>query len=679
MMEPHVMRQDDKPPMKNFLRVLRLAARRRWAFGGIAVTSLLIAVLWGANIGTLYPLVEVVFKGDSIPGYTARRLSEAEQKVASIDKQLAELRQQIAVAAGDEKKVLNRKIESAQTTRKLVVDSVSFLQTAQPTINRYAPQGAFATLVLIVGVLIGGTALKLVALLINMLLVQFVAERTSVDLRANFFRRALHLDLDSFGENGSAALTSRLTNDIAHVSAGLTVLMGRLIREPLKMAVCLACAFYVCPRLLLMVMVVTPLVALVMHHLSRAIRRASRRAMEEMSQLYGMLNDAFAGIRVVKAFNTQAHERAKFNRGIQAYYRKSMKMAFYNTLARSSSEMLGMSTVGLAILAGGYMVLNEDTHLLGIRMSNQPLSVGEVLAFFGFLIGASDPAKKLTDVWSGLQRGIAATSRVYEVIDQPVRVRDPQQPQTAARPHTAIHFQEVSYQYTSGPKVLCGVNLSIRHGETIALVGPNGCGKSTLMSLLCRFDDPQGGKICLDDTPIDQLRLRDLRRRIALVTQRTILFDDTIENNIRYGTPGADAHAVVRAAKLAFADEFIRRKTPDGYQSILGTAGVRLSGGQMQRIALARAFLREPDILILDEATSQIDLESEQLIHQALQKFLVNRTGLMITHRPSSLAMADRVVVIESGKIADSGQHDELIQRNRFYQSLCGGPMLKSA
>jgi ATP-binding cassette subfamily B protein/subfamily B ATP-binding cassette protein MsbA len=175
------------------------------------------------------------------------------------------------------------------------------------------------------------------------------------------------------------------------------------------------------------------------------------------------------------------------------------------------------------------------------------------------------------------------------------------------------------------------------------------------------------------------MRVRDLRKRLALVTQRTILFDDSIENNIRYGTPGADSNAVEEAAKLAFADEFIRRKTPHGYQTVLGSGGMRLSGGQMQRIALARAFLRNPDILILDEATSQIDMESEQLIHQALTRFLVNRTGVMITHRPSSLVMADRIVVIESGRVSDSGTHADLIKKNRFYQSLCGGDLRKTA
>lgn len=665
--------------MNHFSRVLRMAARRRWPFLGILVTSLMIAVLWGANIGTLYPLVEVVFEGDNLPNYVNVKLKEADKKAKEFDTSNAALRAKLDGASEADQNKIRRLIESNEAKRVMIVESVEYLEAAKPTIDKYAPRGAYATLLVIVAILIGGTALKLVALMINLLLVQYVAERTSVELRAQFFRKALHLDLDSFGDNGSAALTARLTNDIANVSAGLTVLLGRLIREPLKMAVCLAGALFICPRLLLLVMVLTPVIGLIMHHLSRAIRRASRRAMEEMSQLYGMLNDAFAGIRVVKAFNTQSYERAKFSRGINAYFRKSMKMAFYNTLARSSSELLGMTTVGLAILCGGYLVLNEQTHLLGIRMSEQPLGVGEVLMFYGFLIGASDPARKLTDVWSGLQRGIAAAGRVYEIIDQPVRVLDPENPKTTPRPHRAIHFRDVVYQYPSGPRVLCGINLSLQHGETVAIVGPNGCGKSTLISLLCRFDDPQGGEICLDDTHVQDLRIRDLRRRMALVTQRTVLFDDTIENNIRYGSPGADSHEVVRAAKMAFADEFIRHKTPDSYQTFLGTGGMRLSGGQMQRIALARAFLRNPDILILDEATSQIDLESEKLIHQALERFLVDRTGIMITHRSTSLQMADRIVVVESGLIADVGQHDELITRNRFYQNLCGGGLKKSA
>lgn len=665
--------------MKQFARVLRMAARRRWSLVGILTSSLIIAILWGANIGTLYPMVEVVFNGDTLQTYCVKEIDEANKKIAEVDLEIGALRKEQENADEKHARALENQIQLALGQREVFTETIVYIKRAQPTINAYAPETPFATLLLIVSAMVICTAIKLIALLFNLMLVQYVAERTAVDLRALFFRKSLRLDLDSFGENGSADLTARLTNDIAFVSAGVTVLLGRLVREPLKMIVCVGSAAFICWRLLLLVLVVTPLIAFVMHHLSRAIRRASRRAMEEMSQMYGMLNDSFSGIRVIKAFNTQAFERAKFKRGIMGYFGRSMKVAFYNTLARSSSEMLGMITVALAILAGGYLVLNGKTDLLGIPMSDTPLSFTQILMFFGFLIGANDPARKLADVWSGLQRGIAATSRVYEIIDQPIRVREPEAPKSAPRPHKEVSFKNVSFQYPSGPKVLRGVDLTIQHGETVAIVGPNGSGKSTLISLLCRFDDPQGGTVCLDNIPLNEMATRDLRKRTALVTQRTVLFDDTIENNIRYGSPSADAHAVVRAAKMAFADDFIRQKTPHGYDTLLGTGGMRLSGGQMQRVALARAFLRDPDILILDEATSQIDLESEQLIHRALSKFLVNRTGVMITHRPTSLAMADRVIVIEGGLVSASGTHKDLINDNGFYQSLCGGEMRRSA
>ena len=670
-------------PMKNFGRVLAIAARRRAALVGILLTSMFVALLWGANISVLYPLVEVVFDKDqsSLAEYNDSRIADGKQLLITTDDKIASFKTQLADSSlsADAVLKLRQRLDRETYERTLVAKSVTSLERVKPWVDQYTPRGSYATLMFLMGILVVGTLIKLVALGGNLMLVQYVSERASLDLRNDFFRKTLHLDLEAFGENGSADLTSRLTNDISNVSTGINVLLGRLVREPLKMVVCLSIAAYICPRLLLLVMVITPVAGLVMHHMSRAIRRASRRAMEEMSQIYGLLNNSFAGIRVVKAFNTQGAERAKFKQGTTSFYRKSMKMAFYNTLARSSSEMIGICTVTMAILAGGYLAVHQGTHLLGIRMTDQPLGVGQVMTFFAALIGASDPAKKLSEVWAGLQRGLAASDRVFTVIDRKIRVCEPANPQTTSRPHGRITFEDVVYKYPSGPTVLQGIDLTVRHGETIAVVGPNGSGKSTLVSLLCRFDDPISGQVLLDDVPVEQMRTRDLRKRIALVTQRTVIFDDTIENNIRYGSPGADDHAVVRASKMAFADDFIRQKTPEGYKTMLGGGGMRLSGGQMQRIALARAFLRNPDILILDEATSQIDLESEHLIHQALAKFLVDRTGIMITHRPTSLAMADRIVVIESGKVAAQGNHGHLITKNRFYQSLCGSEMSRAA
>lgn len=655
-----------------FARVLKLACRRWWALTGIVVTSLAIAVLWSANISAVLPIVDVVFAGETLSEYVAKNLEQAKQQLLETETQIAELRSNASATSGES-------IDRLQIRRDRQHQRAHWYAAAKPYVDAYAPETPFGTLLAILSFLIIGTGLKLIALIANMMWVQYVAGRTAVDLREIFFRKALRLDLDAFGENGSSDLTARLTNDVALVTAGLSNLLGRMVREPLKMIACLFGAAFVCSRLLFLVLVVSPLLAIVMQQLSRAIRRASRRAMEEMSQLYGMLNDSFAGIRLVKASNTQSFERARLRRGTYAYYRKSMKMAFYNTLARGTTEMMGMTTVSLAILAGGYLVLNGETHLFGLQITSEPLRQGEMFLFFSFLIGASDPARKLADVWSDLQRGIAASVRVMEIVDKPVRVEEPQRPLTVARPHQLIRFDDVHYQYPSGPKVLRGIDLEMRHGETIAVVGPNGSGKSTLVSLLCRFDDPQAGRVLFDDASIGDMRTRDLRRRLALVTQRTILFDDTIENNIRYGSPGADAHDVARAAKLAFADEFIRTKTPHAYQTILGSGGMRLSGGQMQRIALARAFLRDPDLLILDEATSQIDMESEHLIHQALEKFLVGRTGVMITHRPSTLALAHRVVVLEQGQVAAVGHHQELLKTNRFYRSLCGSEVTRAA
>ncbi len=659
--------------MTDFLRVLRIALRQRWAIAGCIVTSLIIALLWGLNIGALYPVVEVVFKGQSIPQYVDQQILLSEAKLVAQDKTIDELGQVQLTLNPEHRSAAESELRYARMERSAIANSILWMNWAKPTIDRIAPQKPYSTLLAVIGILMLGTVIKLMALSANLLIVQTLTERTTMAVREMFFRRALHLDLDDFGDNGSSQLTSRLTNDVGHISNGINTLLGRLVREPLKMAVCVGGAAFVCWRLFIFVMVLLPIVALITHHLSQAIRRASRRVMDEMGQMYGMLNDAFAGIRLVKSSNTQALERARFHGGLNTYYRRSMKMAIYNTAARSASEFLGTSVVCLAVLAGGYLVVNQETHLLGLRMSIRPLQVGEILLFFAFLIGASDPARKLSEVWSNLQRGMAASERIFEVIDRPVRVRNPLVSQSVPRPHRIIRFENVHFRYPSGPPVLRGVDLTIRHGETIAVVGPNGSGKSTIVGLMCRFDDPQEGTLSLDGVSIRDMRIRDVRRRIGLVTQRTTLFDDTIESNIRYGSRSVSYDDVIRAAKMAYADEFIRTKTPAGYSTVLGNRGTRLSGGQMQRVALARAFLRNPDILILDEATSQIDLESEQLIHQALARFLVDRTGILITHRATTLAMADRIIVMEAGQIADSGRHDELIVRNRFYQSLCGG------
>lgn len=659
--------------MRQFARVLRFVARQRLALVGCLLSSLVVAVLWGLNISTVYPMVEVVFAGHGAAVYVGEQAERNEMQAVVKASEAEALRDQLATTDDPEtQRRLRWQIDTAESVSTGYQQSAEWLRRIEPVAEKYLPVTPFRTLLLVLALFLVATFVKLIALITNLMLVQELSQRVAMHVRELFYRRALRQNLEHFGDTGSSRLTSRLTGDVNDLANGVSVMLGRMIREPLKMIVCLIGAGIICWRLLLVTFIVTPLVGLVISTLSRSIRRSSRRVMEEMTQLYAMLSESFAGIRIVRAYNTEAFQRSRFRVGALKYYRKSMKVAFYNAASRFASELLGTTVLCIALLGGGFLVLNQETHLLGMRMSTTPLSVGQMLLFFGFLIGASDPARKLSDVWSNLQRGIAAAERLMEVIDAPVRITDPANPRSVARPHREIALRDVAFRYPTGPEVLRNFNLEIPHGQSLAVVGPNGSGKSTLVGLLCRFDDPSHGEVCLDGVPLREMRTRDLRRRIGLVTQRTVMFDDTILNNIRYGSPRASREETIRAAERAHADEFIRTKTPNGYDSMLGHSGTRLSGGQMQRIALARAFLRDPEILILDEATSQIDLESEELIHEALADFLVGRTGIMITHRPTTLALAHRIAVIEAGEVTDCGSPAELIARNAFYRSLVG-------
>lgn len=666
--------------MGPFARVMRQVLERPWALLTCLASSFIVAILWGANISAVYPMVEVIFDGKGAAPFIAEQAVDTRQKAVESAEKAAGLEAELAKVTDSQQAAnIEWQIGTANQTAEAYRRSADALEWFKPYAEKYLPITPFGTLVMVVAVLCVATVIKLIALTINLMLVQDVSQRVGMKLREDFFRRALRQDMEHFGDVGSASFTSRLTGDVNDVTMGVSIVLGRLTREPLKAIVCLAGAGWICWRLLVLTFIVAPICGFVISSLSRSIRRATRRVMEEMSQLYGMLNESFAGIRIIRAYNTEGYQRVRFRQGAHQFYRRSMKVAFYNAASRFASEALGTTIMCFGLLAGGYLVLNGKTDLFGIQMRNTPLSTGEMILFFGFLIGASDPARKLSDVWSNLQRGIAGAERLMEVIDAPIRVTEPKNPRSVAKPHSQIRLNNVHYQYPSGPEVLKGLNLVIPHGQKLAVVGPNGSGKSTLVSLLCRFDDPTSGEVMLDDTCLKDMRTRDLRKRIGLVTQRTVMFDDSILNNIRYGSPHATREQAIEAARKAHADEFIIQKTPNGYDSVLGTSGLRLSGGQMQRIALARAFLREPDIVVLDEATSQIDLESESLIHEALSEFLIGRTAIMITHRPTTLALADRVVIIENGQVTDQGAPREIEGRNSFYQSLIGGPVLKVA
>jgi ATP-binding cassette subfamily B protein/subfamily B ATP-binding cassette protein MsbA len=324
---------------------------------------------------------------------------------------------------------------------------------------------------------------------------------------------------------------------------------------------------------------------------------------------------------------------------------------FYFALANPITEILGIGMVATSIAVGAWLVINQQTHIFGITMTDRPMTVPGIMVFFGMLIGASDPVRKLSGVLTGLNLGVVGAQALYPLLDTPSRLRAAENPRSLPSPHREIRLRNVSFSYDGIDTVLKNANLTIGFGERVAIVGPNGGGKSTLVNLICRFYDPTAGEVLLDDVPLTELAIHDLRRRIALVTQQTELFNESILYNIRYGRWDATEEEIIAAAKQARAHDFIA-DFPDGYQTMVGPNGFRLSGGQRQRIALARAILRNAEILVLDEATSQIDVESERLIHESLAQYVKNRTVIMITHRASTLALADSIVQVEHGTVS---------------------------
>jgi ATP-binding cassette subfamily B protein/subfamily B ATP-binding cassette protein MsbA len=503
-----------------------------------------------------------------------------------------------------------------------------------------------------------------------MMLVADLEQRLTFDLRRAFFHRALRMDQAAFGDERTSGLLSRFHADIGFVTAGQKALFGSAMREPLKMLACLLGASLISWRLLVFSLLLTPLTAFLIRRLALSIKRANRRSLEEFSHLFGVLTEAFNGIETVQAFTLEPFQRSKFYRASKECFRKGMKIAFYNALTKPVTEVFGIGVICLALLSGAYLTLNHQTHIFGVRMTDRPIDIELLLVFYALLIGATEPARKLSDVFNSLQAGVAASERLFPLLDRAPGIVSPESPVAVPSPFRKIVFDDVNFHYTPGRPVLLDLSLQIGAGETVAIVGPNGCGKTTLLNLLPRFCDPTTGRVRLDDTDIRQVHLKDLRSRIGLVTQRSLLFDDTVYNNIRHGRMDASQADIVRAAKQAKADRFIIEKLRDGYDTVIGTGGSNLSGGQRQRLALARAFLRDPEILILDEATNQIDLESEQLIHQALEQFAKNRTVIIVTHRLSTLALADRIVVMDHGRIEDVGSHEQLLARCEVYRRL---------
>ena len=650
--------------MNSFARFARMALRYRFTVIASVLSSFGIAFLWAANFSAMMPIVDGVMHNKAIPALIDDYVASTIKRIAEIDLEITATHKQLKIAADT---AIQTKLAALENDRAEAERWRAVFEIALPLATEWLPATPFGTLMLICTLLIVSTLVKDGLRIANTLLVAKLGNLTCLQLRKDFYRKTLQLDLGTFRQTTNGELMTRFTTDMEWIGLGTQVLYGIGIREPLKMVACLIFAAFFSWQLLLITLVCAPPAAFAIHWLAKSLKRANRKALQELSIVYDHLEETFDGIKVIKAFTMESHERSRFHRLSRQYYRRSMKIAFYDSLVSPLTETMGLVIIVAVVTAGGYLVLNQQTHLFGIRVSNEPLTHGMLTAFYGTLIGIIEPSRRMSSVFSYLQRASAASDRVFELQDRTSQLKIAEKPVRLPSRLGKICFHDVSFSYKPSELVLNGVNLEVERGETIAIVGPNGCGKSTLMNLMPRFYDPTAGEVTIDGINLRDVRLSDLRQRIGVVTQETLLFDDTVINNIRYGSPGATEEQVMEAAKQAHAHRFITGTLADGYQTICGPGGNRLSGGQRQRLALARAILRDPEILILDEATSQIDVESERLIQEVLERFVKGRTVFMITHRPSTLSLADRIVVMDEGRIIDVGRFDELASRCELF------------
>lgn len=647
------------------------------------ICSLLVGVLWGANIGVLYPFVDIVFSGKSMQESFQSKIDEAQEQADSVKERLIAVNKQLREAGPGQTTEQKKDLEFQRDALSI---ELSGEQKAIDTASRYLvlsqkyfPNDPFETLVIVIGFVVVMTLVKSLFLVTSEILVGRVTHDTMTELQHQFYAKVMKSDLNVFGDDRASQMISVFTQRIWGLTNALQMLFGQAVREPLKMIACFVGAALISWQLLVISLVIAPVGLLLLHLLTRAIKRGSGKDLNLTTELYSRLSESFHGIFTIKSFSAEQYEGERYREVTTKIAKRRKRNVVFLSLIKPVSEVMGITVVAIAILASSYLVLNRETHLFGIKISDQPLSPAALMIFYGLLAGVADPARKMTSIYGRIIFGAVAAGQIFRMMDRESKINDPAEPVTVPQTHKVLCFEDVSFAYQKDTPIIKNLSLKLDFGERVAIVGPNGCGKSTLAKLIQRFYDPHGGRLTLDGIDLRQFRVQEWRSKIGIVSQQTWLFDETIMNNIRYGQPSASDEEVIEAAKHAQAHDFIVTRLSDGYQTIVGERGEALSGGQRQRIALARILLRDPEILILDEATSEIDPESEKVMHEVLDDFLLERTTIMITHRVSSLGLAHRIVVMDNGGIQDFGTHPELMERCEAYQRLWSPPELRVA
>jgi ATP-binding cassette, subfamily B, bacterial MsbA len=519
-------------------------------------------------------------------------------------------------------------------------------------------QGKLGALKFICLILVASVMLTNLFRYIGLRIEGVVRAKVVKNLRMQVYERLTQLQLGFFSDKRKGNIMSTLTNDVLEVENSVVSTLNVLFREPFLVIGYFGVLFYMSPRLTLFSLLVLPISGLIISSISKKLKRQSSQGQDALGSILGIIDETLGGLRVVKGFNAQPYVIDKFRESNSRYARIITSMNNKRSLASPMSEFMGVSVVAGILYYGGSLVLSGESDL-------------EAAALIGYLILFSQvlsPVKAISNAFSNIQRGLVAGERVLALVDTQPLIRDKPDAKVLPAFSHEIEFKNVGFRYAADP-ILQDINLRIPKGKTIALVGPSGGGKSTLADLLPRFYDPTEGAITIDGLDLRDCSLFSIREQMGIVTQESILFNDTIFNNIAFNKTDATEAEVIAAAKIANAHEFIMQ-SPEGYQTMIGDRGGKLSGGQRQRLSIARAILKNPPILIMDEATSALDTESEKLVQEALTNLMKNRTSIVIAHRLSTIQHADEIIVLQGGRIVERGNHQELVRQSGLYYKL---------